>query len=365
MPACSDQKIEAHVLGAFITPENTAAGLRPLVAAALEEHGLRIEDAWICTDAGEPMPAIFRNWPDKPHVKEQWCRCVSHMLQCAVQEAYDKGGLFKDIMDMATLIVGQIRASSHRRAYVDGKRAIINASRKANPGTGKQINQFVGHTIVRWSSRKDLLVSVWCNLDVLLSCDLKEMEHLFRDGGKYGAFCHAVEQVQLLRLQLQEVKELLEAVFAASLQTQVGGLTVHVLRNAVDDLLDRLQFWPATDTDVNFLALDILENAQKRYNGEFHEGVNTATWFFPEFVVDMKDKMSAEDYIAARTLFETTLVADVKRSWDKDYKCKDTSDPDECAGLEEGTDEWRRARDEGMVIRKDEDWGAFEPALRV
>jgi transposase-like protein len=80
----------------------------------------------------------------------------------------------------------------------------------------------------------------------------------------------------VLRQQIKQLADLLTAIFKTSTDTQVGHMTVHVLRESVDELMNCLQHWAAEDLQVQYIAADILAGIQSRYSQQYPEAVGVA-----------------------------------------------------------------------------------------
>jgi hypothetical protein len=363
-----------HAIGAIIcTGASTADQLRPLLEGVLTAAGLRIDDAYVCTDKGEPMPAIINHWPGKVFLMDRLCRCVMHLLNNAVEATYKANPLFMKLVDICTHIVAQVRASGKRMAFVGEARAAINKVRAA--AGQKPIKQLVGHTIVRFSSRKDLLVSVDENMEALLSINVDDMRTMFRKEESFAEFKAAMLELQgtpatkaaaeLLRAQLSELAELLTRVFVTNVETQTGGVNVNVLREKVDALLENLRFWAAADDQVQEIARDIGIEILGRYEGAYPTVVEVAQWFFPEVMHDIRVSLRSqplawEEQLKLKYDF---ISADVKSSFDQFYEPPREPVPWELDDLDEGTEEYEAAFRVALENRKLAHWRQVESEL--
>lgn len=132
----------------WAAPQSRREDLQPLV----EQRGLNIDYAWACTNAGQPMPAIFLHWPGRTmeQMLEQRFRCVPHLLQNALRAAYLAVPRVRFLVDLCATINGLILSSSRREKEVNKVRKGHNKTLKEGE---KAVGELKAMTEVRWGPR--------------------------------------------------------------------------------------------------------------------------------------------------------------------------------------------------------------------
>jgi hypothetical protein len=327
---CSNFTSQKRVIACTVVAEarTTQEPIRELVSDALAAMKLNIDYAYPCTDYGEPMPAVFKHWPGSV-VGSYFIRCTSHMLQNATAAAHEKIAVFKELMDIVIIIVGQILASAKRKKHVDALRTVINAERDTQGRS--RIGQFADWTDVRWESRYRTLFSFVANRAVLMSLDARDIK--FRVAETGIKFTQALNKVQAKTLagdtlwaRLTELTKVLGMVNEASKLTQGDGVAVHNLR-AIDVLTHKLKDFDG-DAAIKSIAMSIHDGIIARYQSSMPEDVAVAQWFVPACVADMSEtsirlKLPPEHKDSFMSLRQLALASMLKTAMafiDKNYK---------------------------------------------
>jgi hypothetical protein len=113
--------LHSEVVGSMVCPEGTAALLRPKLEEVLTRVKLNLKDAYVTTDAGQPMPALFSD------MLGRWFRCFAHLSQNAVEAALKKNDDFGRLLALADTLVGQVVCSNKRLAVFKTVQATVEA----------------------------------------------------------------------------------------------------------------------------------------------------------------------------------------------------------------------------------------------
>ena len=282
--------------------ERSAAELQPLVKARLSDVGLKWDDAWPTTDAGQPVPAIFNAHHGSRDLSSRWIWCLNHLLHNALKDAM-KNADFVRIWSVVDEVVKQIQASNKRRGVVAQLRAAVSPLAKV----------LVGAAETRWDSRALVLERVIENKPVLAA--LPPVKLPFRDGEKKALFDKALTKLTqdaVLQAEISELHRVLDKVRIAGtkLQRRDGDVTIHLFNKVVEPLLEFLNAYIADIgkmQSIRNICEAIASGIKSRYTGAYPDEVGHACFFVPEAVYDLA-KANAFDWDAEGSQTRRTMV---------------------------------------------------------
>jgi hypothetical protein len=282
--------------------ERTASELQPLVKARLSDVGLKWDDAWPTTDAGQPVPAIFNAHHGSLDLSGRWIWCLNHLLHNALKDAM-KNADFVRIWGIVDEVVKQIQASNKRRGVVAQLRATVSPQAKV----------LVAAAETRWDSRALVLERVIENKPVLAA--LPPVKLPFRDGEKKALFDKALTKLTqdaVLQAEILELHRVLDKVRIAgtSLQRRDGDVTIHLFNKVVEPLLEFLNAYIADISkmqSIRNICEAIANGIKSRYTGAYPDEVGHACFFVPEAVYDLS-KENAFDWDAEGSQTRRTMV---------------------------------------------------------
>jgi hypothetical protein len=270
----SDFKLHSFVIGAMPCEARDAVALRAKLEQILARVGLDILDSVPCTDAGQPMPAMFNS---PAFLKNRWTRCFSHLLENSVIGAFDKVPLFKSILARVDTLVGQIVASNARIAA-------FSAAQEEYKSKNAQfkVYRLKKDNVTRWNSSYTKLEAFVRNADVFDALDVKKL--VFRDADKKKKFVEVLAAFKADkdgRTHMRELLGVLGDIQTVSKLSQQEGITFHLFNTLSDELLNRLDAF-AGSAQVKTIVDVITEEFKARYVKEYPEEVAVAMYLAPE-----------------------------------------------------------------------------------
>jgi hypothetical protein len=299
----------SEVVAAMRCAENTGPTVRAKVEEALKRVGLDYYDCIPTSDAGQPMPSVFKVKEDVDGVirdprekardraiEESWLWCVSHAMQKALEAASTTkvaedapvAAHFTEILDLINILVGQVLASNKRRTTF---RAAQAAATAMSPGT--TFATLKAEAATRWTSQYNKVASFNNNMAAFDLLDPTKLS--FRDKDKKAEFDAALGKfkgwTEEQRKSLHDLERLLRIVSCANQLSQSDGVTFHLLKTVTDQLLEDLVSFSGAE-DIVSIAKLIGKQLAARYVQKYPEITAVAMYFAPETAYNLYEAAS-------------------------------------------------------------------------